>query len=79
MQSVMALTVVSCITGAAGINLSACGNKIKIVNDNDANAFVKAILQVANESVKTPETYYAYYYWGNIIKKIQYLFQDSKI
>ncbi len=68
-------TVISCNTGAAGINLHACGNKIKIVNDNDANAFVNAVLQVANQSIKTPATYYEYYYWGNIIKRVQSLFE----
>jgi glycosyltransferase involved in cell wall biosynthesis len=68
-------TVISCVTGAAGINLSACGDKIKIVNDNDANAFVNAVLQAANQSIKTPETYYEYYYWGNIIKRVQSLFE----
>jgi glycosyltransferase involved in cell wall biosynthesis len=68
-------TVVSCITGAAGINLVACGDKIKIVNDNDATAFVNAVLQVANASIKTPESYYEYYYWGNIIERVQCLFK----
>ena len=61
-------------TGPTEFILS-CGNKIKIVADNDANAFVKAILQTVDEPAKTPETYYDYYYWENIIKKIQSLFQ----
>jgi glycosyltransferase involved in cell wall biosynthesis len=69
-------TVISGITGAAGINLTACGNKLKIVTDNDAHAFVNAILQAANEPAKTPKTYYEYYYWKNIIKKIQPLFNE---
>ena len=67
-------TVISCLTGAAGIEISACGEKIKIVNDNDAPAFTSAIIQHANSSVTTPITYYEYYYWGNIISKIQPLF-----
>ncbi len=68
-------TVVSCVTGAAGINLTACGNKLVIVNDDDANAFVKAVLQQAHQSIKTPITYYEYYYWQNIVKRIQPLFK----
>ena len=68
------VTVVSCITGAAGINLPACGNKLIIVNDTDAKAFVKAVLQQADQSIKTPFTYYEYYNWQNIIKRIQALF-----
>lgn len=65
------VTVVSCATGAAGINLPACGKKLLIVNDNDADAFVKALVQQAYQPAETPFTYYDYYYWKNIIKRIQ--------
>jgi hypothetical protein len=68
-------TVISCKTGAAGINLAACGNKLKIVNDNDAHEFVSEILQTAGTPEITPQSYYEYYYWGNIINRIQPLFQ----
>jgi hypothetical protein len=68
-------TVISCKTGAAGINLAACGNKLKIVDDNDAHAFVSEILQTAGMPEITPQSYYEYYYWGNIINRIQPLFR----
>ncbi len=68
-------TVISCITGASGINAFVCGDKLKIVYDNDANAFAQAILKTSKEISKTPATYYTYYYWGNIIKKLQPLFK----
>lgn len=67
-------TVISCKTGAAGIDLKACGSKIQLVDDNDAEAFVSAILQQPFQLVNTPGSYYEYYYWGNIIKRVQPLF-----
>lgn len=69
------VSVISCVTGAAGINLPACGNKIKIVDDSDAGAFVNAIT-TADISTSTPNSYYDYYYWGNIIKRIQPVFNN---
>ena len=68
-------TVISCITGAAGIEVAACGEKIKIVPDNNAEAFTNAIIQLKNKFTITPSSYYQYYYWGNIVKKIQPLFK----
>lgn len=69
-------TVISCKTGAAGINVAACGNKLKIVDDNDSNAFVNEILRAAGHIIPTPKSYYEYYYWGNIINRIQPLFNS---
>ena len=68
------VTVVSCKTGAAGVNSKVCGDKIKIVNDNDADAFVKAILNEPAYMQNTPLSYYNYYYWGNIVSRLQRLF-----
>ena len=67
-------TVISCTSGAAGIELSACGDKIKVVADNDANAFAEEILNNKDRYIKTPDEYYEYYSWRNIIKKLQALF-----
>jgi glycosyltransferase involved in cell wall biosynthesis len=67
-------TVISCETGAAGIEVAVCGQKIKIVPDNNATAFVNAIDQIKNNLNETPLSYYNYYYWGNIVKKLQPLF-----
>ena len=68
------VTVISCKTGAAGINLEAAGDKIKLVNDNDAQAFVNAILNEPAYLLSTPLSYYDYYYWGNIVNRLQRLF-----
>ena len=70
------VTVVSCASGAAGIELSVCGEKIKVVNDNDATAFVKEIMSNRNTQIKTPQSYYEYYSWKNIVKKLRVLFKD---
>lgn len=70
-------TVISCVTGAAGIEVFVCGEKIKIVPDNDAKAFAKEIKKINNKFTNTPYSYYSYYYWGNIVKKLQPLFKDS--
>ncbi|MEP6684416.1 MAG: glycosyltransferase family 4 protein [Parafilimonas sp.] len=67
-------TVISCATGAAGIEISVCGEKIKIVADNNSNAFASEIINLKNASGHTPSSYYNYYYWENIVKKIQPLF-----
>lgn len=68
-------TVISCTSGAAGIELAACGEKIKIVADNDAKAFVNEIIKAKTTISDTPTSYYDYYYWGNIVKKIAILFK----
>ncbi|MFT4153275.1 glycosyltransferase family 4 protein [Parafilimonas sp.] len=70
------VTVVSCASGAAGIELSVCGEKIKIVNDKDAVAFVHEITHNKSMHADTPQEYYDYYAWRNIVKKLQPLFKD---
>jgi len=68
-------SVISCISGAAGIELSVCGEKIKVVADNDAKGFVSEILLASSISSQTPASYYNYYYWGNIVKKLDQFFK----
>ena len=70
------VTVVSCASGAAGIELFVCGEKIKVVDDNDATAFVKEIMNSRNTHIDTPHAYYEYYAWKNIVKKLRILFKD---
>jgi glycosyltransferase involved in cell wall biosynthesis len=68
------VSVVSCASGAAGIELSVCGEKIKVVNDNDVPAFVAGIINHESMHADTPRQYYDYYSWRNIVKKLQSLF-----
>jgi hypothetical protein len=69
-------TVVSCISGATGIEISVCGEKLKLVPDSDAQSFITAISQIKDSHAVTPASYYKFYYWGNIVKKIQVLFTN---
>ena len=63
-------TVIAAKTGAAGIDISVCGNKLIIIPDNDWKGFSKAILDNAGNTSNTPQQYYNHYHWGNIIKKL---------
>src|ERR1041385_6149181 len=71
------VTVVPCATGAAGIDRSVCGEKIRIVADDNEQEFAKAIRDLAaKEKAETPPVYYQYYYWGNIIGRINKVFEN---
>lgn len=63
-------TVIATHTGALGISKASCDNKLVVVNDNDWNAFSKAVIENVNKSTVTPEKYYEYYYWGNIARRV---------
>ena len=63
-------TVISTVSGAAGIDKSVCGDKLVTVADNDWSNFVKAIVELSDTASPTPEVYYKTYYWGNIIRNI---------
>lgn len=63
-------TVITTESGAAGIYKNISGNKLVVVPDNNWKAFAEAIIQHADNDDITPSSYYEYYYWGNIVKKI---------
>jgi glycosyltransferase involved in cell wall biosynthesis len=60
-------TVISTVTGATGIQKEVCGNKLKIVPDNDWESFAEEILKESPIYRHTPSVYYGYYSWNNII------------
>ena len=62
--------VVATTSGATGIVKNVCGDKLVIVPDDDWSGFANAILNNAGSVAPTPEEYYNYYYWGNVIKNI---------
>ena len=66
-------TVIATETGAVGLDENICGNKLIVIKDNDWTSFTEAIIQHAPESSATPATFYAKYYWGNIIKNLMVL------
>jgi glycosyltransferase involved in cell wall biosynthesis len=62
-------SVVSTLSGAAGIDRSVCGEKLLVVNDNDWKGFAENILTAVNVEQKiTPSAYYNKYHWKNIIE-----------
>jgi len=63
-------TVITTETGAMGIHKNICGRKLIVVPDNNWKHFAQAIVTNADNGDITPASYYDYYYWGNIVKKI---------
>ena len=62
-------TVISAETGALGCDLEVCGKKLVVIKDNDWEAYANAIVQNLQYPIKTPDSFYDKYYWGNITKK----------
>ena len=62
-------TVIATKTGAMGINIDACGEKLIVIKDDDWNSFSKAISDHANDAAITPLNYYSYYFYGNIVHR----------
>ena len=63
-------TVITTETGAAGIHKDICGDKLVVVADDKWNDFAAAIIEHVDKNETTPASYYQYYYWGNIVKKV---------
>ena len=63
-------TVISTETGAAGMVKDVCGEKLQIVADDSWESFERKIIE--NKSIKnqTPQEYYNYYFYPNIIERI---------
>ncbi len=62
-------TVISAATGAKGVNPTACGEKLIILEDNDVNGFVESIIYLQQqENHLTPAFFYQEYYWANAIQ-----------
>ena len=69
----MNTAVVATETGATGVNKQVCGDKLKIVSDNDWAAFADEVLEATVIDTNIPTTFYQTYYWGNIIQQIKNL------
>ncbi|MCS7005642.1 MAG: glycosyltransferase [Cytophagales bacterium] len=66
-------TVVSYFTGSLGMHKKACGEKLRIVADRDAQSFVSVLQEVIHANVSTPSSFYEEYFWDNVVKKYPYL------
>jgi UDP-N-acetylglucosamine:LPS N-acetylglucosamine transferase len=65
-------TVISSETGALGVNPEVCGAQLIRVDDFDYDAYVKAILALQSKTSvpDTPSSFYDYYFWGNIVARL---------
>lgn len=70
-------TVVSTKNGAQGIPLENCGNKLVLVKDSQWDEFAIAIISNVDRADRTPNSFYEYYYWGNIVKKVVKILKES--
>lgn len=66
----MNCTVVSTPLGALGLNRDVCGDKLKVVEAGDWKKFAEEVILSATHTSNIPPSFFAYYYWGNIIKKV---------
>ncbi|MDE1191942.1 MAG: glycosyltransferase family 4 protein [Arachidicoccus sp.] len=63
-------SAVSFRSGALGIPKNAIGEKLSIVEDKNIVQFAEEIIHQRNTlNIDTPNSFYEYFYWGNIAKK----------
>lgn len=62
--------VISTTIGALGIIESVCGEQLKVVANEDWESFNQALIKVLALNSHTPASFYDYYYWGSIAKKV---------
>lgn len=62
--------VISTRIGALGIIEEVCGEQLKVVPDEDWKQFNSELLHVLALNNHTPKSFYDYYYWGSIAKKV---------
>src|SRR6478735_2034037 len=63
-------TVISTQIGALGLNKEVTGNKLQVVADNDWAAFSKLVREAVGQHTNIPDSFFDYYYWGNIAKRV---------
>ncbi|WP_281615806.1 glycosyltransferase family 4 protein [Flammeovirga sp. SubArs3] len=64
-------TAISYKSGSYGVNTSTLGEKIKVIPDQDAQAFSDEIIKLSGkEKVPTPNSFYAYHNWEKITDRI---------
>lgn len=63
-------TVVSTRSGATGVPVSLCGEKLVLTEDRDWKAFVNGILEKTMQPASNlPEVFFTYFSWSNIAQK----------
>lgn len=62
--------VVSCHSGAAGLERSACGEALFVSADGDWDAFVNDIGAAIKRPATAPEAFYRRYHWGHVAENV---------
>jgi polysaccharide biosynthesis protein PslH len=62
--------VVSTPLGASGIKREVCGSMLQVVEEGDWNEFAMQVKQSANRNSEVPESFFEYYSWSNIIRRV---------
>jgi len=63
-------TVISTVTGAAGVSKETCGDKLIIIEDSNWGAFTDAVIKtVTTPEHDIPAAFYREFSWKNIIEK----------
>lgn len=66
----MNCTVISTELGAMGIERSVCGEKLIVLQEGEWKKFRDQVILVSNKNDQIPESFFEYYYWGNIIDRV---------
>lgn len=69
--------VISTALGALGIIEEACGEQLQVVPDQDWTAFNQALKKALTQNAETPDSFYEYYYWGTIAKKVAAILNEN--
>lgn len=69
--------VVSCESGAAGIQQNACGTNLQVLPDNDWDAFVQTTIAAMSSPTDIPQKFYEMYYHGNIARHVVEILSKS--
>ena len=60
-------TVIATENGAIGVDRSVCGEKLKVVGNDDWEGFVDQIILATTEEKITPPEFYKKYTWSEIV------------
>jgi polysaccharide biosynthesis protein PslH len=66
----MNCTVISTELGAMGIEQSVCGEKLIVLKADEWKKFRDQIISASTKNDQIPESFFEFYYWGNVIKKV---------
>lgn len=66
----MNCTVVSTELGALGLLKEVCGDKLHVVHEGEWKRFSDLVILSSQRNDQTPESFFEYYYWENIIRRV---------